>query len=309
MEKRREKKYIKLVKKILKNLTNLRIRRYSYKFSKKMYGNWTHIVLLALRQRMDKSYREFVAILEMCTELLQVLGIAQAPHFTTLQKAARRLRVSFLEKIMAGFILLTMTVHVRTGIDATGFQLTRASAHYTTVLKKSRKARRKIKKYLKLTTFVDLDKQIIIAHKIRRSPRNDTIDFAPAVRKGKKVLDKKGKKVRSCDGDKGYDSEENRRVVVEELEAEDRIKIRNKDVPVHRTHGWYRKKFKRRCGRLRANYRSKDETIFSAIKKVEGSMIRSILVSMQNKELIFKEIAYNANRLASICLRDRKSVV
>ncbi|HLC72983.1 MAG TPA: hypothetical protein VJH37_05370 [Candidatus Nanoarchaeia archaeon] len=219
---------------------------------------------------MDKSYREFVAILDACTELLQVLGIAQAPHFTTLQKATQRLNVSFLEKIMAGFILLTMTIHVRTGIDATGFQLTRASAHYTTVLKKSRKARRKIKKYLKLTTFVDLDKQLIIAHKIRRSPRNDTIDFVPAVRKGKNVLDKKGKKVRSCDGDKGYDSEKNGRIIVEELEAEDRIKIRNKDIPVHRTQGRYRKKFKRRCGRLRTNYRSKDETIFSAIKKLKA---------------------------------------
>lgn len=297
MKKRKERKYIKFVKQILRNLENLRIRKYSHKFSKKMYGNWTHLILLALRQRIDKSYREFVYILEICTEILNLLGITKSPHFTTLQKAAKRLNVQFLEKIMSGFILLTMTVNVRTGIDATGFQLTRASYHYTNVLKKDKKTRRKIKKYIKLTTFADLDKQLIISQKIRRSPANDSPDFEPTVMKGKRILDNARKKIKSCDADKGYDSEENHRIVVEELEAEDRIRLKNKDVPVYRTKGVYRKKAKRRIKRLRANYRSKNETIFSVIKRIQGSMIRSRNVSMQNKELLFKEIAYNASRL------------
>ena len=184
MKKRKENKYIKLVKQILRNLKNLRVRKYNTKFSKKMYGNWTHIVLLALRQKIDKSYREFTDLLEVCTEILNLLGIKKAPHFTTLQKAA-----------------------------------------------------------------------------------------------------------------KGYDSEKNHRIVVEDLGAEDRIRLKNKDKPVHRTKGFYRKKAKRRIKRLRANYGSKNETIFSVIKRIQGSMIRSRNVSMQNKELLFKEIAYNAGRL------------
>jgi hypothetical protein len=224
---------------------------------------------------MDKSYREFVDILEVCTGILNLIGISKVPHFTTLQKAAKRFRVSFLEKIMSGFILLTMTVNVRTGIDAAGFQLTRASSHYTKVLKKDRKKRRKIRKYLKLTAFCDLDKQLIISHKIRRSPANDNIDFKPAAIKGKEILEKSGKKAKSVDGDKGYDSEENHKFVVEELNAEDRIKMRNKDVPIYRTKGVYRKKAKRRIKRLRANYRSKNETVFSVIKRIEGSTVRS----------------------------------
>ena len=297
MNKRREKKYIRFVKQILKNLENLRVRKYSSKYSKKIFNNWIHIVLLALRQRMDKSYREFTDILEVCTEILNLLGINKAPHFTTLQKATKRLRVSFLERIMNGFILLTMTVCVRTGIDSTGFQLTRASAHYTKVLKKDKKKLRRIKKYLKLTTFIDLDKQLIISQKIRRSPANDSPDFKPTIRKGKEILDKAGKKAKSCDGDKGYDSEENHKIVVEYLKAEDRIRLKYRDKPVHRTRGEHRKKAKRRINKLRANYRSKNETVFSVIKRVQGSMIRSRNVSMQNKELLFKEIAYNASRL------------
>ena len=72
-------------------------------------------------------------------------------------------------------------------------------------------------------------------------------------------------------------------------------------MPIWRTKGQYRKKAKRRINRLRANYRSKNESINSVIKRVYGSTVRSIKVSMQNKEVLFKEVAYNAERsLASL---------
>lgn len=297
MNKRKEKKYIKLANQIASCLKRLRVRKYSSRYSKKIFNNWIHIILLAIRQRMDKSYREFCDIIDVCTEILNLLGISQAPHFTTLQKAAKRLRMSFLEKIMAGFILFTMTINVRTGIDATGLQPTRASAHYTTVLKKNKKARRKIKNHIKLTTYVDLDKQIIVSQKIRRSPAHDNRDFKPVVLKGKKVLSKAKKRIKSVDADKGYDAEENHRMVVEDLQAEDRIRLKNKDKPIWKTSGEYRKKAKRRIKRLRRNHRSKNETTFSVLKRVNGSTIRSVKVSMQNKEVLLKEIVYNANRL------------
>lgn len=297
MNKKKEKKYIKLVKQLASCLQRLRVRRRNSKYSKKTFNNWIHIILLALRQRMDKSYREFCDIIEVCTEILNLLGISQAPHFTTLQKAAKRLRIGFLERVMAGFILFTMTINVRTGIDATGLQPTRASAHYTTVLKKSKKCRRKIKNHIKLTTYVDLDKQIIVSQKIRRSPAHDNRDFKPVVLKGKKVLGKAKKRIKSVDADKGYDAEENHRMVVEDLEAEDRIRLKNKDKPIWKTSGEYRKKAKRRIKRLRRNHRSKNETTFSVLKRVNGSTIRSIKVGMQNKEVLLKEIVYNANRL------------
>ena len=294
--KKKEKKYIKLTKQIISCLKRLRVRKYSSKFSKKTFNNWIHIVLLTLRQRMDKSYREFCDIIDVCTEILRFLDINKTPHFTTLQKAAKRLKASFLERVMSGFVLFSMAIYVRTGIDATGLQPTRASVYYTTVLKRNKKSRRKIKKHIKLSTYVDLDKQVIISQKIRRSPAHDNRDFKPVVRKGKKVLDKAKKKVKSLDADKGYDAEENHELVVEELGAEDRIRLKNKDKPIHRTKGRYRKAAKRRIKRLRRNYRSKNETIFSVIKRVSGSTVRSIKVSMQNKEVLFKEIVYNAEK-------------
>lgn len=306
--KKKEKKYIKLVKQLIGCLKRLKVRKFNSKFSKKTFNNWVHIILLALRQRMDKSYREFCDIIDVCTEILDLLSIKKTPHFTTLQKAAKRLRANFLERVMSGFVLFSMAIYVRTGIDSTGLQPTRASAHYTTVLKKDKKSRRKIKRHIKLSTYVDLDKQLIISQKIRRSPSNDNKDFKPVVRKGKKILDKAKKRVKSLDADKGYDSEENHKLVIEELEAEDRIRLKYKDKPIYKTRGRYRKKAKRRIKRLRANYRSKNETVFSVIKRISGSTIRSIKVGMQNKEILFKEIVYNAERTAKNFINFLKEV-
>jgi hypothetical protein len=296
----KEKRLIKFVKKIISCLEKLKIKRYNSKYSKHTYNNWVHIILLALRQKLDKSYRAFCEIAYICTELLTLLKIKNIPHYTTLQKVAKQLNVGFLEKIIGGFLFLTMNLNIRSGIDGTGFQPTRASAYYTKIIKKDKKLRRKIRKHIKLTIFVDLKKQLIISQKIRRGPANDSPEFKPTIKKGKEILDKIGKKIKSVDADKGYDSEENHKLVVEKLNAEDRIRIKNKNVPIWRTKGTHRKKAKRRINRLRCNYRSLVETINSVLKRIEGSTVRSVNVGMQNREVLFKEIAYNADRLVSL---------
>ena len=96
--------------------------------------------------------------------------------------------------------------------------------------------------------------------------------------------------------------------MVEDLEAEDRIRLKNKDKPIWRTRGQYRKKQKRRIKKLRRNYRSKNESTISILKRVNGSTVRSIRVSMQNKEVLFKEIVYNTNRLIKYFLDFLKEV-
>lgn len=309
--KNKQKRLITFCRKILNCLEKAGVRKFSSRFSKKTYSRPVHVVLLALRQSWDKSYRRFVEQLECSTEILAFLGLEKAPHFTTLQKAAARFGTAILNRIIGGFNQLTRNKNVRLGIDSTGLQPTRASAYYTTVLKRQNKpvngkkkppgpGRRKIRKHIKHTALVDLDKQLIVSQKTRRGPASDHKDFKPSVREGRRVLKRAGKKVKSFDADKGYDSEENHRFVVEVLGAEDRMKLKNRDLPVSRTGGRYRKKAKKRIKRLRANYRAKNETVFSVEKRICGSTVRSVKVRMQNREVLFKDIAYNAHRLASI---------
>ncbi len=287
--KRKEKRLlIRYAEALLRQMERAQVRRFGRKHAPRKYNEWAHAVLLSFKQLFDKSYRFVIEQIALMTPLLELLGIPEAPHFTTLQKASQRFRGTLIEKVISSFVSSTKSQSVRYGIDSTGFQATRCSAYYTTVIKKQKKHRRRIRRHIKVSTVVDLDHQLPATFKIRRGPASDHRDSAEIMRKTKKV-----KPAKSMDGDKGYDSEKNRKIVVEELNAEDRIKIKRKEVPIHRTKGVYRKARKRK--NLRANYRSLCETYHSH-KRVVGSTVRATKVKSQNQEVRFKILAISTLR-------------
>ena len=111
--------------------------------------------------------------------------------------------------------------------------------------------------------------------------------------------------ISSLDTDKGYDAESNLAWVAEEWGAEPRFDLRNRDVPVYRTHGEHRKKRKRHLrkrGRKPKKHRNKCETVFSVIKRVHGEAVLARRVKMQNIELLYKLLAYNARRAVKLLL-------
>lgn len=295
MKEKKKTIYYRFVLQVLKALKISHVRRFPNKHDPKKYGVWAHACILALKQLEDKTYRFIVDMVAEMWNILELLGIEQAPHWTTLQKAAQRLRGSIIERLVASFVQRTKSQRVRAGIDSTGLQPTRASAYYTRILKKDRKKRRKIKKHIKLSTVVDLNHQLPISFKIRRGPASDHLDSVSLVRKAHRI-----KKLKSLDADKGYTKEALRKLVVEKCRAEDRIKVKNPDVPIWRTTGNYLKKAKRK--KLRANYRSLCETYHSVLKRITGSTVRAVKTSMQNKEVAFKVLACSALRRATTSL-------
>ena len=54
--------------------------------------------------------------------------------------------------------------------------------------------------------------------------------------------------------------------------------------------------------KLLYNQRNKDETIMSVIKRLFGEHVTSRLVRTQNRELLFRCIAYNMHRVTSLFL-------
>lgn len=283
--------YIKFVIEILNALKRSHVRMFPHKHDPKIYGVWVNAVLLTLKGHEDKSYRFIVELVSEMPRILELLKIKECPHWTTLHKAAQRFKGSFIERLVASFIKATKNNKIRTGIDSTGLQPTRASVYYTKIISKDRKKRRKIKKHLKLSTVVDLTHQLPVCFKIRRGPASDHKDCDSLIRKAYKI-----KPFKSFDGDKGYTGEEHRRIVVEECNAEDRIKIKNPETPIWRTHGEYLKKAKKR--KLKANYRALCETYHSVLKKITGSTVRAVTVKMQNTEIAFKILACSAHRRA-----------
>ena len=283
--------YYRFVEQVLNSLRIAHVRRFPHKHDPRKYGVWAHAALFALKQLEDKTYRFIVDMVAEMPRILALLEIEQAPHWTTLQKAVKRLQGTIASRLVASFVQRTKSQRVRAGIDSTGLQPTRASAYYTTVIKKDKKMRRKIRRHIKLSTVVDLDHQLPMSFKVRRGPASDHWDAQPLVRAAHRI-----KKIKSLDADKGYTKEELRRLVVEECGAEDRIKVKNPEVPIWRTKGEYLKKAKRK--KLRANYRSLCETYHSVLKRITGSQVRATSVHMQNKEVAFKVFACSALRRA-----------
>ena len=217
------------------------------------------------------------------------LQLSKIPHYTTLQKFNDRINTMMLGKIISSFILFTHPRHIFAGIDATGFKITHASEYYTNRAKLR-------KKYAKLSIGADVLQQIICSIKIRRAPtRHDNIDFKPIVTRISKI-----KLLSVVVADKAYDSEDNHVLVRKKLKGFSVIPPRYENVPVWKTRGKYRKEMKRGYNKILYNQRNKDETIVSVIKRVFGEHITSTLVRMQNRELVFRCIAYNAHRMVNM---------
>ena len=152
-------------------------------------------------------------------------------------------------------------------------------------------------RFVKLTIGAELRRQLVVSVRVRRGPYNDNVDFRPVVRKAHSV-----RPVGVGIGDRGYDDERNHELLREELHAMSVIPARHQAVPIWRTRGRYRKEMKRGYPERTYHQRSKDETIFSVVKRTMGDEVRSVKVKGQNNEVRVRMIAYNAMRVASSLL-------
>jgi hypothetical protein len=262
-----------------------RIPPYLHKRSNHMYTVWQHLILLTLRQYECKSYRRFSDFLHECIGIQQFLGLSRIPHYTTLQKAAARLSHGMLIKILESFVLHARIRKLFAGIDSTGLSHGQASYHYT-------KRFRLRRKFVKVSIVADMRRQIICGIKIRHRHRHDSVDFAPLLRHAVRLAS-----IGMVVADRGYDSEQNH-VITESLGIRDTIiRPRYESLPVWKTKGFHRKNMKRHFDWESYHQRSKAETIFSVIKRMLGECVMSRDILTQNRETMYRIIAYNCYRI------------
>jgi hypothetical protein len=136
-KKKEESRYIRMVRAIFKVCRRQAIPLYSSKYSRKDFTLWQHIALLALMQRVRKSYREYVDDYLTTTEkLVSVLGLSKLPHFTTIEKFLLRVPGTLLERVMGGFIGLTRIRSQVFAPDSSGFSPHHASHYYALRIKR-----------------------------------------------------------------------------------------------------------------------------------------------------------------------------
>jgi hypothetical protein len=113
------------------------------RYSPKKFTQSQLMVCLALKTFFDTDYRGFVQILDYCPNLCKVFELKTVPHFTTLQKATKRLlKSSWARKFIESMVRVVMAkrkVVKLTALDSTGFQSGHISFYFLKRRYKSKK--------------------------------------------------------------------------------------------------------------------------------------------------------------------------
>ena len=251
------------------------IPRHFSKFSNKIYCNHQKFAIYVLMQKLKTTPRGIASILKASSDMRLHLGLDNVPVHTTIIRFANKI-ANLINK------LLGIRQAISVAVDSTGFELDKKSYYYRTVWNCDRK--QKTKKFMKLSLSVDVDRKIILSHKIRKSRAHDTRDFEYLLRdiQCKNVI-----------ADKGYDSKKLRKFVLFNMKANPVIPYR-KMSGVTKLRGRFRKI---NFDKVIYGKRLIIENIFFCIKRKYGSVLRNRTYATQKVELISKLIAYNIDRM------------
>lgn len=245
---------------------------YSSKFSKRRYTLHQRIVLLCLKVRKNTTYRALLDELIEMPCIRDAIGLTEIPAPSTLCKAFNRLDMA-VWRVLLNLSVTPLPTNGMVGIDASGFDRSHASKHYT------KRAKLKIQQ-LKVTLFVDTRANAILDLHVTTTRKHDT-QIAPL------LIKRNANDVAILLGDKGYDDQKVRTVARHE-EVRPLIK--------HREFSSLHKAWNTRLDATLYGKRSQNETVNSSLKQKFGAFVRSRVWWKQFRELVIKCVVHNVER-------------
>jgi DDE family transposase len=267
---------------------------YSHKYSPKTFTQHQLVACLALKNFLKTDYRGLSAHLADHPSLVEALELPHVPHFTTVEKAAKRLL-----KAAPARRLLDAAVRLhhgrrrrvkRSAIDSTGLECSAASGYF--IRRRTRVAEPwktvVYHHFPKLAVVCDSDSHFILAARVGRGPRPDVDEFQPLVAEAMARV-----RLLQITADAGYDSEPNHRF------ARDRYRVRTIIPAKHGRPtdkpptGRYRRLMKTRFDRNAYRRRTQVETVISMIKRRQGSHVRGRSYYSQCRDLRLLVLTHN----------------
>jgi hypothetical protein len=276
---------------------------YSHTHSPKTFTQHQLFACLALKNFLRTDYRGIVAHLADSPALVETLGLAKIPHYTTLQKAAQRL----LKTAPARRLLeATVRLHLgrrrrvkRSAIDSTGLECSAASGYF--VRRRNRVAEPwktvVYHHYPKLGVVCDGDDHFILACRAGRGPRPDVDEFRPLVAEALRIV-----RLSQLTADAGYDSEPNHRFAREEHGVRTIIPAKHGRPTDKLPTGHYRRLMKVRFDRGAYRRRSQVETVISMIKRRQGAHVPGRSYHSQCRDLRLLVLTHNVMILVVVQL-------
>jgi hypothetical protein len=186
------------------------LRPYAHKFSPKLYTQPQLFVCLVLKTFFKTDYRGLTALLRDDRDLRRTIGLRGVPHFTTLQKASRRLlRLPRARRLLGATIRRQLGRRCRVrraAFDSTGLDCGHRSSSYVRRRCATSKKWQRVayRRYAKLELAVDTVNHVVLACLAGRGPRPDTDRFVPLLKATLRQV-----RLDAALADAGYDSEPN----------------------------------------------------------------------------------------------------
>ena len=275
--------YIKLIQRVKSGVRAARIPRSFSKKNNNVFSNEQHIVIQVLMQLEGKALRDMPDFLAL---LKDELHLARAIHFTTINKFALRVKQTYLEQIIANMVKSNESSLA--AIDGTGFSLNVRSPYFCTIAGERNR-------FMQTNVCAEVRRRLIVAVKLRRKKRNENIDVKHLIQEASKQL-----KITSFLGDKGFDSERNHEIA-EKHGAKFIAPLRKRSVKKYLIRGVHRKQMLNFPSQI-YHQRVIVESIFSAVKRRFGHALYSRKFNTQKNELLFRFMAYNAEKLVNLCI-------
>jgi hypothetical protein len=269
---------------------------YAHRYSPKTYTQPQLFVCLVLKTFFRTDYRGLVGILNDFDALQAYLNLKRVPHYTTLQKASRRLlKAPYAKRLFRGTVRRFLGRRQRlklAAMDSTGLDYGRRSAYY---VRRRHAGQAKAKRvyyshFAKLEASFDCDSHLILAAQMSRGPRPDVDRFKP-------LLDATLETTRpkSMLADAGYDSEGNHQHARVTRRVRSFIPATIGRPTTKPLTGRFRRLMKQRLNKDYGHYgqRWQAESGFSMIKRCIADTVQGRSQWSQRKELWLIVITYN----------------
>ena len=267
---------------------------YSHEFSPKKFTQHQLFACLVLKSFLKTDYRGVVEHLKDCPALAESVGLTKVPHFTTLQKAAKRLlKRKGVDQLIGTTLKLAMgrkkTVELA-AIDSTGLQSHHCSSYYV-------KRRSRVKNLWQTTTYkrfpkvgivCDVSNHMILEAQASRGPCPDVADFKKPLERATRLV-----RIRDVVADAGYDSESNHRFAREQLSVRTTIPA-NAGRPTKKpASGKYRRQMQIQFDKKKYGQRWQCETVISMIKRRQATATSGRTYWSQCRDLYLMAITHN----------------
>jgi len=267
---------------------------YAHRFSPKKFTQPQLFACLVLKAFWKADYRGIARALHDLPELRKTIGLNSTPHFTTLQKAARRLLVATpAASLLAGSIRRLAGGAQRVAlaaVDSTGLEGRHVSSYYVRRRSKTpgKWQQTTYKRYPKLAVVCDCRTHAILSTLRVRGPTPDIhqlrATLGPAVRQ---------LRIERLVADAGYDSESNHVMVREQFGIESIIPPHHGRPTTKLPPTRYRRLMATEFDKVAYGQRWQVETVFSMIKRNLGGDLSARTYWSQSREMMLLVLTHN----------------